>query len=65
MELPCYGTYTNFIRSLGYFRIINRLEQIYSNKQAHFLFSKTILKVGRARAATVDFAKYMYHRLGT
>ena len=42
-----------------------QLYQIYSNKQAHFLFSTTILNVGRARAATVDFAKYLYHRLDT
>ena len=42
-----------------------QLYQIYSNKQAHFLFLKTILNVGRAIAATVDFAKYIYHRLGT
>ena len=26
----------------------------------HFLFSKTILNVGRARAAIVDFTKYIY-----
>ena len=42
-----------------------QLCQIYSNKPAHFLFSKTILNIGRARAATVDFAKYIYDRLGT
>ena len=42
-----------------------RLYQIESNKQAHFLFSKAILNVGRVRTATVDFAKYIYHRLGT
>ena len=42
-----------------------QLYQIYSNKPAHFLFSKTILIVGRARAVIVDFAKYIYHRLGT
>ena len=42
-----------------------QLCQRYSNKPAHFLFSKTILNVGRARAAIVDFAKYIYHRLGT
>ena len=41
-----------------------QLYQIYSNKPAHFLFSNTILNVGRARAAIVDFAKYIYHRLG-
>ena len=40
-----------------------RLYQIKSNKQAHFLFSKAILNVERARTATADFAKY--HRLGT
>ena len=27
--------------------------------------SKAISNVGRARTATLDFAKYMYHRLGT
>ena len=37
----------------------------HTNKQAHFLFSKAILNVGRARTATVDFAKYIYHRFGT
>ena len=36
-----------------------------ANKQAHFLFSKAILNVGRARIATLDFAKYIYHMLGT
>ena len=38
--------------------------QIQSNKQAHLLFSKAIFNVGRARTATVDFAKYIYNRLG-
>ena len=31
----------------------------------HFLFSKAILNVRRARTATADFANYLYHRLGT
>ena len=41
-----------------------QLYQIYSDKQAHFLFSKTILNVGRARAATVDFVKYIHIEIG-
>ena len=43
----------------------SQLPKVQSNKQAHFLFSKAMLNIGVARTATVDFAKYIYHRLGT
>ena len=56
MELRIYP-----ILEIGF----GQLYQIYSNKQAHFLFSKPIFNVARARAATVDLAKYICHRLGT
>ena len=53
------SVYLSFVIGFG------QLCQIYSNKPPNFMFSKTILNVGRARAAIVDFAKYIYHRLGT
>jgi len=45
-----------------YFKFVlyGRLYQISSNKKAHFLFSKAILNVGRAKTATVDFATCIY-----
>ena len=66
-QLPKVHTTTYGIETISFLGYIGfgQLYLIYSNKPAHFLFSKTILHVGRARAATVDFAKYIYHRLGT
>ena len=40
-------------------KYFGRLYQKYSNKQAHFLFSNTILNAGRVKNATVDFAKHI------
>ena len=65
-RLPRVHTTTYGIETISFFG--NRLWSTLPNiikQQAHFLFSKAILNVGRARTATVDFAKYIYHRLGT
>ena len=58
-QLPKVHTTTYGIATIPF--LGNRL---WSNKQVHFLFSKAILNVGRARAATADFSKFIYHRLG-
>ena len=64
-QLPKVHTTTYVIETISYLgnRLWSTLPNIF--KQASALpISKTILDVGRARAAIVDFAKYTYRRLG-
>ena len=65
-QLPKVHTTTYGIETISF--LGNRLWSTLPNiiKQASTLsIFKAILNVGRARTATVDFAKYIYHRLGT
>ena len=65
-QLPKVHTTTYGIETISF--LGNRLWSTFPNiikQAAHFLFSKAILNAGRARTATEDFAKYIYHRLGT
>ena len=66
LQLPKVHTTTYGIETISFLgnRLWSTLPNIF--KQASTLpISKTILNVGRARAAIVDFAKNIYHRLGT
>ena len=65
-QLPKVHTTTYGIETISFLgnRLWSTLPNIFKQASTHPIF-KTILNVGRARAATADFAKYIYHRLGT
>ena len=65
-QLPKVHTTTYGIETMSFLgnRLWSTLPNIFKQASTLTIF-KTILSVGKVRAATVDFAKYIYHRLGT